>query len=158
VNDMAAIVHDTLVLERALPAPPSRVFAALADPEIRANWTVPSDDEVLTYSATDFRCGGVDRFRCGLRADPAYDGEVRYLEIVPDERIIHSERLSTNGALIAVSLITWELKGLGDDTHLTLTDQMASLAGRGPIEGSTVGYTAALANLDAHLRTDGVAP
>jgi uncharacterized protein YndB with AHSA1/START domain len=158
VNDNPAIVHETLVLERNLSAPPSRVFAAVADPRVRATWTVPSDDEVLIYSATDFRPGGVDRFTCGLRTDPIHDGEVHYLEIAPDERVIYSERLSTEGSLVAISLITWELRQSGGGTRLTITDQMASLAGRGPVEGSIAGYTAALANLGTHLQTTGVAP
>lgn len=149
--------HDTLTMERTLAAPPRRVFAAFADAEVRATWTVPSDDEILIYSQSDFRIGGIDRFRCGLRAAPAYEGEVRYLDIVPDERVIYSEVLSADGSPMAVSLITWELRPVGDGTRLILTDQIVSLAGHDPIEGSTVGYTAALDNLDAHLATNGAA-
>jgi uncharacterized protein YndB with AHSA1/START domain len=153
VNDTRA-KHDQLTMERTLAASRRRVFAAFADAQVRARWTVPSDDEVLTYSQSDFRTGGIDRFRCGLRSAPAYEGEVRYLDVVPDERIIYSEALWTDGSLVAVSLITWEFRSAGDGTRLILTDQMVSLAGHDLIEGSRVGYTAALDNLDEYLTTN----
>ncbi|HXJ21838.1 MAG TPA: hypothetical protein VMT03_16555 [Polyangia bacterium] len=34
------IVHTTFTLERTYPAAPSRVFAAFADPEVKARWFI----------------------------------------------------------------------------------------------------------------------
>jgi len=52
------MVHDTFVLEREFPVEPRRVFLAYADPAIRSLWGVPTDEEALVYSASEFRVGG----------------------------------------------------------------------------------------------------
>jgi uncharacterized protein YndB with AHSA1/START domain len=61
-------VHTTFTLERTYPAPPTRVFQAWADPEVKARWFAgnPEDYEL------DFRPGGTERkSTCG--ATPPFD-------------------------------------------------------------------------------------
>ena len=62
--------HATLVFERVVPAPVAAVFNAFANASLRAEWGVPSGDEVIVPDAGHFAEGGEDRLRCGRRHDP----------------------------------------------------------------------------------------
>jgi uncharacterized protein YndB with AHSA1/START domain len=149
-----AVVHDTLRFERTLKHhPPDVVFAAYADIGQRVLWSAPSADEIVVFESHDFTVGGIDHFICGLRDAPGFAGTTRYEHIVDGEVIVFSERLvTTTGDLLAMSLVTWTLTP--DDhggTVLTITDQVTSTAGDGPVEGSRHGYTAMLHQLDTYL-------
>ncbi|MEZ5382552.1 MAG: SRPBCC domain-containing protein [Microthrixaceae bacterium] len=145
------LIHDTIRLERQLGHPPAAVFAAYADVDQRAAWTAPTDDEVLIFEADDFRVGGVDQFLCGPKTAPGFVGTTRYDHIVDNEVIVFTERLAHGDQLLAVSLITWALTPRGTGTFLVVTDQVTSLAGQGPIDGSREGYSAILDRLTSHL-------
>ena len=60
-----SVTHGTIVVERVYPATPDRVFGAYADVAARSTWGVPSTDDALVYSESDFRVGGRDLYRCG---------------------------------------------------------------------------------------------
>jgi uncharacterized protein YndB with AHSA1/START domain len=147
------VVHDTLRFERTIPHPPNVVFAAYADIDQRVVWSAPSEDEIVIFESHDFTVGGVDRFICGLKESPSFAGVTRYEHIVDDEVIVSSERLvTTNGDLLAISLVTWAVTPDNrGGTVLTITDQVTSAAGDGPIDGSRHGYNAMLDQLSAHL-------
>jgi uncharacterized protein YndB with AHSA1/START domain len=144
--------HDTIVLERTYDAPPARVFAAFASPEARMRWGAPSPSAGLVYDKADFRVGGVDLSRCGPRGHLIYSVETRYLDIVPQRRIISTEVVSEGANLLCFALITVEFAPAGDGTRLILTDQVAAFGGRSMIEGHRAGHTAALGNLVAELQ------
>lgn len=150
-----ALVHDTIRLERAYPHPPRRVFDAYADIDQRARWSAPSDDEFVAFTSHDFRVGGVDEFTCGLRDAPAtahFTGLTRYESIVDADHVVFTERLiAGSGELLAMSLVTWSIAGVDDGAVLTITDQVTSFAGDGPIEGSRHGYGAMLDQLARFL-------
>jgi uncharacterized protein YndB with AHSA1/START domain len=147
------IAHDTIRFERKLARPPHVVFAAYADIDQRIVWSAPSDDEIVIFESHDFAVGGVDRFICGLKDSPSFAGTTRYEHIVDGELIVFGERLvTTAGELLALSLVTWVVTPDGDGgTVLTITDQVTSATGDGPIDGSRHGYAAMLDQLDAHL-------
>lgn len=147
------IVHDTLRFERSFTRPPDIVFAAYADVDQRVVWSAPSDDEIVIFESHDFTVGGVDTFICGLKESPSFAGTTRYEHIVDDDVIVFAERLvTTDGDLLAMSLVTWAVADNGSGgTVLTITDQVTSASGDGPIEGSRHGYTAMLDQLDAFL-------
>jgi uncharacterized protein YndB with AHSA1/START domain len=144
-------MHDTICLERRLPHPPAAVFAAYASVEQRLAWSAPSDDEIVVFEADDFRVGGIDQFLCGPRSAPNFVGTTRYEDIVDNERIVFTERLVHGDQLLAMSLVTWVLTADGTGTILVVTDQVTSLAGQGPIDGSREGYSAILDRLADHL-------
>lgn len=137
-------------MERSYPAPPARVFSEFADPLARARWSPPSGD-VLIYDEADFRAGGRDLFRCGPQSDPKFRGETLYHLIVPNERVISSEILDVGDHRLAVSLTTLDFASEGNNTKLTLTVQMISLAGQELIDGYRSGNKSALENLASHL-------
>ncbi|WP_104666707.1 SRPBCC domain-containing protein [Ensifer adhaerens] len=145
------IGHKTLVFERHCAAPVKRVFAAFADPVIRAGWSAPSDGAVFIYDAADFREGGEDRFRCGSKENPQYTGRTTYIAIVPDVLLVSSEVVEAGGRKLMSSLITTELAAEGDVTTIRMTVQVTSLFGDQMIVGTEIGNNAALDNLVEHL-------
>jgi uncharacterized protein YndB with AHSA1/START domain len=141
--------HATITLEHSYSAPVERVFSQFADPVARAAWSAPSE-EVLVYDESDFRVGGKDVFRCGPKGNPKFRGETRYLQIVPNERVVSSETLDTDQPL-AVALTTLEFEPTNGGTNLTVTVQIVSFAGPDMIRGYESGNKSALENLSRHL-------
>ncbi|HEX5183340.1 MAG TPA: SRPBCC domain-containing protein [Allosphingosinicella sp.] len=139
--------HETLILERICVAPVERVFAAFADPVERANWGTPSETAAFIYDKVDFREGGSDVFRCGDRSNPQYRGVTTYHDIVPDERIISSEVVETEGRKLLISMATTALQAEGSGTRVIVTVQLTSLAGEGMLNGAKFGHNASLDNL-----------
>ncbi|MEU8299073.1 SRPBCC domain-containing protein [Micromonospora sp. NPDC048909] len=120
----AAIVHSTFNLERHYAAPPDTVFAAWADPAVKARWFAgPAAEHEL-----DFRVGG--RERAGGRHDgKLLSFESRYHDIVPGQRIVCSSTLAADGTVVTVSVTTVEFTADGDGTRLSLTEQGTYLDG-----------------------------
>src|SRR5580692_7426467 len=112
-----SVLHDTFVIERAYPAPPSRVFAAFATKEAKDAWgdtgdlSEPGAD--AAESEFDFRVGGHERFGFG------YQG------------VIYRYEMYADGARISVSVATIEFAATADGTGtaLTWTEQGAFLDG-----------------------------
>jgi uncharacterized protein YndB with AHSA1/START domain len=139
--------HETLVFEQFCPAPVARVFAAFADPEERANWGTPSETAAFIYDKVDFREGGRDEFRCGDKNNPQYRGVTTYYDIVPNERIVSSEIVETQGRKLLISMATTTLEPEGTGTKVTVTVQLTSLTGDGMLKGAEFGHNASLDNL-----------
>jgi len=144
--------HDTIVLQRTYDATAARVFEAFASPQARMRWGAPSPSADIVYDKADFRVGGVDLSRCGPPGHLVYSVETRYLDIVPQQRIISTEVVSEGTNRLCFALITVEFFPAGRDTRLILTDQVAAFGGRSLIEGHRAGHAAALENLTAELR------
>jgi uncharacterized protein YndB with AHSA1/START domain len=142
--------HATITLQHSYPAPPERVFSEFADPAGRARWGAPSED-ALIYGEADFRIGGKDVFRCGPKGEPKFHGETRYLDIVPNGRVVSSETLEAGGQRLAVALTTLDFEPTGEGTKLTVTIQIVSFVGPDVIRGYESGNTSALQNLSEHL-------
>jgi uncharacterized protein YndB with AHSA1/START domain len=126
-----SVIHDTFSIERTYPAAPSRVFAAFASEEARNSWgdtgdiETPADAEPPEF---DFRVGGRERFT--VKAEGSTDHyDALYYDIVPDQRIVYSYEMYTDGVRISVSVATIEFAKAGDGTALTWTEQGAYLDG-----------------------------
>jgi uncharacterized protein YndB with AHSA1/START domain len=140
-------LHVTLVFEREIPAPVEKVFTAFADPVTRTEWGAPSDAAVVIYDETDFREGGQDRFRCGSKSNPNIHGTTRYLDIVPNRRVVSSETIIVEGKRLCASLTTLELTPEGGKTKLKSTTQLSSFIGEDMVKGHETGTNASLDNL-----------
>lgn len=143
--------HATLTFQRVLPTPVPSVWQAFADPAARAIWGVPSDTAVVIYDQAEFRVGGIDIARCGDRSDPRYRAVTRYLDIVPECRIVWSEVVDEQGTAFGASLVTVDLEPDGGGTAMTVTIQVASFVGDAMIEGTRQGYQASLGYLAEYL-------
>ena len=126
-----SVTHATFVVERFFPAPPARVFAAWADPALKARWFSGPEE----WSAgrreyeLDFRIGGREVSRAGPQGGPVHTYEARYFDIVPGERIVYAYDMLSDGTRISVSLATAELTPAGAGTRLVYTEQGAFLDG-----------------------------
>jgi uncharacterized protein YndB with AHSA1/START domain len=118
-----SVQHATIVLERQLAAPPSRVFAAWADPEERKRWDVPDDGWVVHEQRQEFRIGGRELSRFGPKEEPRYTSDGHYLDIVQDVRIVSAGTMHVGERRSSSTLCTVELIAEGRGTRLILTDQ-----------------------------------
>jgi uncharacterized protein YndB with AHSA1/START domain len=78
------VEHSTFVIERRYDAPPERVYAAWANPDVKARWFGGSDGEY----ELDFRIGGRELNRGTGPDGTVYTYDALYQDIVPDERIV----------------------------------------------------------------------
>src|SRR5262245_404754 len=128
--------HGTVVIEETVGVPVSRVYAAFADPKARAAWGAPSDTAAFFYEEADFRVGGRDVARCGAKEDPRFRVEVRYLDIVPEQRVVWTEMISELDHRLAANITTLELAPDGQATRLKVTVQVTSFIGPQMIENT----------------------
>ena len=122
-----SIVHATFVIERTYDAAPKRVFAAWADPEIKAKWSgVPTEAD--SKRSFDFRVGGKESSG-GKAEGKSYSFDALYQDIIPNERIIYTYDMHLEGQRISVSLASIEFKPAGSGTKMTVTEHGAYLDG-----------------------------
>jgi uncharacterized protein YndB with AHSA1/START domain len=128
------LVHDTFVLRRRYPKSPERVFRAFADPAQKRRWYADgAGHEALSYGMT-FEVGGDEHSRYTMGPGTPVAGKElasasRFLDIVPDTRVVSAQTMSLDGRSISAALITIELLPDGDGTDLTLTHQAAFFEG-----------------------------
>ena len=151
--------HGTVVVERVLDVPIASVYGAFADATERARWGSPSDTAAFIYEAADFRVGGVDLIRCGPKEDPRFCVEARYLDILPERRVVWSETISESrkdrqerdgrqiDTPLAANLTTVEFSPQGSRTRVKVTVQVASFVGPAMIENTRDGHSGSLANM-----------
>ena len=147
-----AVHHATIVIERGFDGPPGRVYAAWAEPALRARWDYPGEGWEAVQEESDFRVGGRKISRFGPAGDPLYREDLRYQDIVPGERIVFAYTISRGATPISASLSTVELQPDGPRTRMRLTEQVAFLDGGDSAADRERGWGEALDKLDAELR------
>jgi uncharacterized protein YndB with AHSA1/START domain len=122
------IVHDHFVIERVYAAPLAEVFAAWADPEIKAQWFIGPAGWQAVRRELDFRVGGEEvlhgRFATGETLFRA-----RYHLIEAPARIVYDYDMWLSGQAHSVSLATVELLAQAPGTLLVFSEQVAFLDG-----------------------------
>ena len=147
--------HGTFTIERELPYPPARVFAAWADPDAKAAWfTGPRDACTVVIREHDFKVGGRERVKAQWNTGKVSDFQCVYQDILPDRRIVYSYNMYVNEEKLSVSLTTIEFEPSGKGTKLILTEQGAYLDGgidgfAGREQGTTIGL---VGNLEKFLK------
>jgi len=122
-----SIAHGSFTVTRSYPAKPSRVFKAWANPEFKRKWFgSPKEDDPT--SIFEFRVGGRE-YNAGKFGNDTFTFDVRYQDIVPDQRIIYTYEMTMNGQRISVSLATIEIEPEGDGTRMTVVEHGAFLDG-----------------------------
>jgi len=143
--------HATFRIDRTLPAPPPKVFAAFADREAKARWFVGPDENSPTDHQLDFRVGGRERLVSRQPDGPTFTFEAEYRDIVPDRRIVYAYDMTQDDARLSVSVATIELEPAGDATRLTVTEQGVYLDGRDTMAQREQGTRVLLDQLEASL-------
>ena len=124
-----SVTHATFVVERSYPASPARVFAAWADPTIKAQWFGAPDESASPPAVFDFRVGGRE-YNSGTMPDgQPYRYDAHFYDIIPSERIVYAYEMYLGDDRISVSLATIVLAPEGMGTRLTVTEQGAYLDG-----------------------------
>jgi uncharacterized protein YndB with AHSA1/START domain len=139
------IKHDTFFIERNYNASPARVFAAWADPAVKANWFAKSDE-------FDFRVGGGEIIRGSSPDGTVYTSISKFQEIVPDNRIIYTLTIDMGETRISVSVMTVEFKAEGSGTQLIYTEQCVFLDGLDSLEDHKLGANDFMEKLDIELK------
>ena len=122
-----SIAHGSFTVTRSYPAKPSRVFKAWSNPEFKRKWFgSPKEDDPT--SIFEFRVGGRE-YNAGKFGKDTFTFDVRYQDIVPDQRIIYTYEMTMNGQRISVSLATIEIEPEGDGTRMTVVEHGAFLDG-----------------------------
>jgi uncharacterized protein YndB with AHSA1/START domain len=97
-----------LVLTRTFNGPARIVFEAWTKPEMLKRWWVPKSSGMSLLSCElDVRVGGRYRFELGLDASKSMAFFGRYLEVIPNSRLVWTNEESEGGA---VTTVTFEEK------------------------------------------------
>jgi uncharacterized protein YndB with AHSA1/START domain len=151
----APVQHDTFVIDRKLPHPPSRVFAAFADQKKKARWFGCVEGWEVAEHTLDFRVGGREVWCGGPPGDTPHRNDSYYHDIVPDERIVWSYAMQVGDRRISVSLATIELSRDGAGTRMRFIEQGVYLDGYDGLADRERGTKDLLDNLERALREEG---
>lgn len=122
-----AVTHSTFVVERNYPQSPDRVFAAFAQPARKRRWYAEGDHEIQEYEM-EFRVGGSERLHYRFKeghpiAGSEINNESTYQDIVPEQRIVITQKMALNGKPISITIVTFEFLASETGTNLVLTNQ-----------------------------------
>jgi uncharacterized protein YndB with AHSA1/START domain len=129
-----SVTHSTFTIERSYPRTPERVFAAFADPAKKRRWFAEGEGFVVEDFSMDFRVGGFERarFRTGEGtpiAGSVISNETRFMDIIPQRRIVLAYAMAMGDRPFSASLVTFEFVADGDTTKLKFTEQAAFFEG-----------------------------
>lgn len=145
-----SIAHGSFTVTRSYPATPARVFKAWADPASKRKWfgSPKADDPSHIF---EFRVGGRE-YSSGKVGVDTYTFDVRYKDIVPDQRIVYTYEMTLNGQRISVSLATVEVEPEGSGTKMTVVEHGAFLDGLDTVRQRQEGTEALIDALGASLQ------
>ena len=148
--------HDTFVIERTYDATPARAFKAWADPAAKARWFVGPPEWTLIERSLDFRVGGIEHLKGGFPGGRTSGFAARYLDIVPDRRILYVYDMRLTGTHISSSLATVEFAPAGKGTRVRFTEQAVFVDGYDDCGSRERGTTILLEQFGAHLAAHAV--
>ncbi len=149
-------VHNTFVIERSYPKPPATVFAAFANPATKRRWFAEGHSHNVDEFTMDFRVGGNERSAYRFKEGTPFPGvplvsEGRYLDIVPNQRIVSAADMSIGGKRISAAMVTIEFLPTEKGTDLICTHQGAFFEGADGPKMREEGWRKLFAQLEAEL-------
>lgn len=148
-------IHETFSIERKMRASVSRVFAAWADPDAKRQWFACHDEWVPLEYDLDFRVGGQERNRVADSDGVPHAYEARYLDIVPQARIIYAYDMKLGETRISASLATVTFEATPSGTTMLFTEQVAFLDGYADGGSRRQGTEILVDRIQAYVERDG---
>src|SRR5689334_11625926 len=105
-DDSRSVDHATFVIERVFTVPARRVFAAWSDVTLKGAWSSCHDDWRSEAHTLDFRLDGREISRVVEPDGTVHLMQARFLDIVPDRRIVYVYDMYLDDVRISVSLVT----------------------------------------------------
>jgi uncharacterized protein YndB with AHSA1/START domain len=143
---------------RVMAAPPSRVWAALVDPEALAAW-LPPGEMTGRFERFDARPGGSYRLvltysdAAGAPGKATADSDVvdaRFVDIVPGERVVQAvDFVSDDPAFAGTMTMTWAVTAAGAGTRVDIVAE--DVPDGISAEDHAAGLSSSLANLAAYV-------
>jgi uncharacterized protein YndB with AHSA1/START domain len=153
-----SVEHSIIAIERTYDAAPARVFAAWSSKEALLRWGCPGGGWGSGIDHFDFRVGGGERSWFGPHEGEIYVNETRYLDIVPDERIVSAGVMTRGGTRIFVGMLTVQFHNTGTGRcRMVMTEQGAFLDGHDIPANHEAGWLKMFDNLGKELACDSAA-
>ncbi|TCR83929.1 MULTISPECIES: SRPBCC family protein [Rhizobium/Agrobacterium group] len=121
--------HATLNIERHLKASVARAFRAWSNADAKRKWFACHDNWISIDYTLDFRQGGLERNHVADSDGLLHAYEARYIDIVPDARIIYAYDMKLGEKRISVSLATITFEAEPGGTRMLFTEQLVFLDG-----------------------------
>lgn len=145
----------TIVLTRTFRAPRRLVWEAMFTPAKMRRWMCAPPGWTMTACEVDARAGGALRLAWkGGDADPVMTLQGTFTEVVPHERVVHTEAMATgSGETVCTLVETHEFAEGGGVTTMCITQAYESKEARdGAIaSGMDQGMEAGYRQLDAMI-------
>lgn len=154
--EQQSVIHSTFVIERHFEKPAERVFSAFADATKKRRWFADPETSEVEEFEMDFRVGGTERMRYRFKEGTPLKGqeltnEGRFLEIVPERRVVTASVMSIGDKHISASLVTIELVPTDKGTDLICTHQGAFFEGADGTKMREAGWRTLFDKLTAEL-------
>jgi uncharacterized protein YndB with AHSA1/START domain len=135
----------TVVVERELPHPPAKVWRALSQPHLLAEWLMRNDFDPIVGRAFTLRTDPVGGW------NGVIDGKVLAVE---PERVLAYTWDAGEGALRVTTVVTLTLTATAGGTHLRMEQWGFGSAQVQNFQGAKYGWQNFLGRLDALLARD----
>ena len=121
--------HGDFSLNRVYDAAPAQVYAAWADPAVKAQWFVGPPGWAEVERRLDLRVGGEELLhgRFGNGVETRFSA--RYHVVEPGVRLVYVYDMHLSGKHHSVSIATVEFIGDPDGTRLRFTEQVTFVDG-----------------------------
>ncbi len=146
--------HHVIELSRHFDYPPELVFFAYANPDAKRAWFTGPPDWDVKPGEMDFRVGGREVSAGGPKGEWVSTYDSRYLDIVPNERIINAFSMYIDDRLITCSLATTEFRAKNGGTDVNVTEQIVFLDGADHLENRIEGTAAIFDMLETWLKAN----
>ncbi|EJK82049.1 SRPBCC family protein [Rhizobium rhizogenes] len=150
--------HTTLTIERHFKAPLPRVFGAWAVAENKRQWFSCHGEWTPLEYQLDFRPGGSESNRIASTDGVVHAYQARYIDIVPNERIIYAFDMMLDDKRISVSLATVAFAPESAGTRMLFTEQVVFLDGYGDNGSRLMGTEMGFDNLRLYVEGDETRP
>jgi uncharacterized protein YndB with AHSA1/START domain len=151
-----SVTHGTFVIERSYPTTSERVFAAFTDPARKRRWFGEDKSRAAEEFEMDFRVGGGERSSYRLGESTPFPGaimvnETKYLDIVPNRRLVIAYTMAFGDRRFSASLATFEFLPTDQGTSLIFTEQGAYFEGSDGAQMREAGWRTLLGKLAEEL-------